>query len=123
MEQIVAQRVAVEGDHERLKQAFVNLCRNAIEAMPRGGKLVVTGSTSNGQVSLEFMDTGVGVPKGIDIFDLFITTKFQAMGMGLPIAQQIIADHGGKVSYTSAPGETVFRVDLPLTPPISQKHK
>ena len=123
MEQIVAQRVAVEGDHERLKQAFVKLCRNAIEAMPRGGKLVVTGSTSNGQVSLEFMDTGVGVPKGIDIFDLFTTTKFQAMGMGLPIAQQIIADHGGKVSYTSAPGKTVFRVDLPLTPPISQKHK
>lgn len=123
MEQIVPQRLAVEGDYERLKQAFVNLCRNAVEAMPRGGKLTVSGSTSNGQVSLEFMDTGVGVPKGMDIFDLFTTTKFQAMGMGLPIAQQIIADHGGKISYTSAPGKTVFRVELPMTPSIGQRHK
>ncbi|HEU4341644.1 MAG TPA: ATP-binding protein, partial [Candidatus Binatia bacterium] len=121
MGQIVPQRLAVEGDYEKLKQVFVNLCRNAVEAMPRGGKLAVNGSTSNGQVSLEFMDTGVGVPKDLDVFDLFTTTKFQAMGMGLPIAQQIIADHGGKLSYTSVPGKTVFRVDLPITPPRPQR--
>ncbi|MGH7834558.1 MAG: two-component system sensor histidine kinase NtrB [Candidatus Binatia bacterium] len=109
--------LAVKADYERLKQAFVNLCRNAVEAMPHGGKLTVTGSRSDDRIDLEFIDTGIGVPGDIDVFDLFTTTKFQAMGMGLPIARQIIADHGGKIGYESVPGKSVFHVILPVEPP------
>jgi two-component system nitrogen regulation sensor histidine kinase GlnL len=57
------------------------------------------------------------VPDNIDVFDLFTTTKFQAMGMGLPIARQIIADHGGRIGYESVPGKSIFHVVLPADPP------
>ena len=107
----------MQADQERLKQAFLNLCINAVEAMPRGGKLTVHAHRLNGHVLVDVIDTGVGVPEDIDIFDLFTTTKFQAMGMGLPIARQIILGHGGGISYTSEPGNTVFHVDLPAIEP------
>jgi PAS domain S-box-containing protein len=117
VEQSFPQGLTVKADYERLKQAFVNLCRNAVEAMPHGGKLTVTGSRNADQVDLKFTDTGIGVPEKIDVFDLFTTTKFQAMGMGLAIARQTIADHGGKIGYESIPGKTVFQVILPAEPP------
>jgi PAS domain S-box-containing protein len=107
----------IQADQERLKQAFLNLCVNAVEAMPQGGKLTVHAQSLNGRVLVDVIDTGGGVPQDIDIFDLFTTTKFQAMGMGLPIARQIILGHGGSIGYTSEPGNTVFRIDLPAVAP------
>ncbi len=117
VEQNLLGEMNIQADYERLKQAFGSLCKNAAEAMPHGGKLIVQGYATDNEVTLHFIDTGMGVPKGIDIFDLFSTTKFQAMGVGLPIAQQIIADHGGTISYTTMPGKTVFRVKVPAKLP------
>jgi PAS domain S-box-containing protein len=116
IEHTIPPGLTVRADYERLKQAFVNLCRNALEAMPHGGKLAMTGSRIDDRIELRFTDTGVGVPGDIDVFDLFTTTKFQAMGMGLPIARQIIADHGGRISYESFPGQSTFHVAMPAAP-------
>jgi signal transduction histidine kinase len=103
----------IKADQQRLKQALFNICLNGIEAMPQGGKLTVNASASDKRVVMTIIDTGPGVSDGIDIFDLFTTTKFQAMGMGLPIARQIVLDHRGTISYSSEPGHTTFRIDLP----------
>jgi signal transduction histidine kinase len=103
-------------DVEKFRQALLNLCTNAADAMPEGGTLKLRGYSSNSIVSLEIIDTGVGVPAGVDIFALFTTTKPQGTGLGLAIVRQIVSAHGGTVTYTSQPGTgTVFRLTLPLS--------
>jgi two-component system sporulation sensor kinase A len=116
VEHAIPTGLPVNADYERLKQAFANLCRNAVEAMPHGGKLSIVAARVDGRTELKFVDTGIGVPADIDVFDLFTSTKFQAMGMGLPVARQIIADHGGTIGYESFPGQTTFKVVLPADP-------
>jgi signal transduction histidine kinase len=66
-------------------------------------------------------DTGPGLPPGIDIFQLFVTTKATGTGLGLPIVQQIVLEHGGEVTATSAPGQgATFTISLPMSAP--QEH-
>jgi signal transduction histidine kinase len=102
-------------DVEKIRRALLNLCTNAADAMPGGGTLKLRGYSSNSSVSLEVIDTGVGIPAGLDIFGLFTTTKPQGTGLGLPIVREIVSAHGGTVTYTSQPGtETVFRLTLPV---------
>ena len=102
-------------DKEKIKQVIVNLCKNAAEAMPDGGVLICRGYQRDDRVVLEFTDTGVGVPEGIQVFQLFKTTKPSGTGLGLPIVQQIISDHRGTVDYVSAVGKgTTFRICLPI---------
>jgi PAS domain S-box-containing protein len=105
----------VPANAEKLKQVLLNLCKNAFDAMPEGGTLTVRGKRTDGRVSLEIEDTGAGIPKGIDIFELFTTTKSHGTGLGLAIVRQIIGAHGGTITYTSQPGKgTTFRLTLPL---------
>ena len=107
---------AINSEREKLKQLLLNLCKNAIEAMPEGGTLTVRGSRSGGNICLEIADTGAGVPKGIDIFKPFATSKPNAAGLGLVIARQIALVHGGTITYRSEPGQgTVFQVSLPIS--------
>lgn len=102
-------------DVEKFRQALLNLCTNAVDAMPEGGTLKLRGYSSNSSVSLDIIDTGVGVPAGVDVFALFTTTKPQGTGLGLAIVRQIVSAHGGTITYSSQPGTgTVFRVTLPL---------
>jgi PAS domain S-box-containing protein len=106
-------------DSGKFTQALVNLCKNACEAMPRGGTLTVKGTNSGGQVTLEVCDTGVGIPEGVDIFEPFITTKPEGTGLGLPIARQIIAGHGGSLNYVSELEKgTTFIISLPVKSPV-----
>jgi signal transduction histidine kinase len=108
----------VPANAEKLKQVLLNLCKNAFEAMPDGGTLTLRGRRTDGRVSLEIEDTGAGIPKGIDIFELFTTTKSHGTGLGLAIVRQIIGAHGGTITYSSQPGKgTTFRLSLPLEPP------
>jgi two-component system, LuxR family, sensor kinase FixL len=106
-------------DVEKMKQVVLNLCKNAAEAMPEGGKLTVSAADAGGQVRLEISDTGVGIPVGIDIFEPFITTKPKGTGLGLTIVRQIIAAHKGLLIYHSTPGQgTTFTIMLPVAPHV-----
>jgi signal transduction histidine kinase len=107
----------VLADGQRLKQVMLNLFKNALEAMPKGGTLTVRGYRSGESLSLEVMDTGVGIPQGINILESFTSTKRPGKGWGLMIVRQIVFAHHGTISYTSEPGRTVFRLTLPLSYP------
>lgn len=103
----------VMADQEKLAQVLLNLCKNAVEAMPQGGTLTVRGSSTKAHVSLEVSDTGAGIPEGLNIFEPFTTTKEAGTGLGLAIVQQIVAAHGGTIAYTSTPGQgTTFTLTL-----------
>jgi two-component system sensor kinase FixL len=106
---------AILVDPEKIKQVILNLCKNAVEAMPDGGSLTVKATASEGAVMLEVTDTGEGIAHGIDVFQLFRTTKPEGTGLGLPIVQQIISDHKGTIKYRSEIGKgTTFTVVLPV---------
>jgi signal transduction histidine kinase len=103
-------------DASKFRQALINLCRNAVDAMPHGGSLTLRGYLSHSNVHLEIIDTGEGIPAGLDVFALFTTTKPTGMGVGLPIVREIISSHGGTVCYASKPGTgTTFRLTLPVS--------
>ena len=100
-------------DRDKMKQVILNLCKNAIEAMPEGGVLTLRTHQSKDISILEISDTGVGIPQGVDVFQLFTTTKSNGTGLGLPMVRQIIAAHQGTVHYTSEAAQgTTFRICL-----------
>jgi signal transduction histidine kinase len=102
-------------DPGRMKQVVLNLLRNAIEAMASGGAARVECGLVDGRARLAVRDTGPGLPEGVDIFQLFVTTKARGTGLGLSIAQQIVLEHGGELQAESRPGEgALFTVTLPL---------
>jgi signal transduction histidine kinase len=104
-------------DAEKIRQVLLNLCSNAIEAMPSGGTLTLKADAEPHNVKLEIIDTGSGIPPGFDVFEPFATTKEKGTGLGLMIVRQILAAHHGSVSYESEVGKgTKFRVVLPLGP-------
>jgi signal transduction histidine kinase len=101
-------------DRDKIKQALLNLVKNAAEAMPGGGKINIEASTTEDSVLIDITDTGTGIPLNIDAFEPFMTTKKEGTGIGLVIVRQIITAHGGKISYRSRPGQsTTFRIELP----------
>jgi two-component system sensor kinase FixL len=103
-------------DGDKFTQVLVNLCKNAVEAMPNGGTLAIKEYNSAGKVTIEVSDTGTGIPMGVNIFEPFVTTKPEGTGLGLSIVRQIIASHGGTLTYTSEVGKgTTFRISLPVT--------
>jgi PAS domain S-box-containing protein len=105
-------------DREKIKQVILHLCKNAVEAMPDGGTLMVKTTPSEQGIVLEVTDTGEGIPDGVDVFQLFRTTKPEGSGLGLPIVQQIISEHKGSIQYRSEMGKgTTFTIVLPLGVP------
>jgi signal transduction histidine kinase len=102
-------------DRDKMKQVIINLCKNAHDAMPQGGRLTISGHQDPDQYFvLEFRDTGVGIPEGIDVFQLFTSTKSHGTGLGLPVVREIVSAHRGKIDYRSEPGKgTVFTILLP----------
>jgi signal transduction histidine kinase len=109
-------------DAEKMKQVVINLVRNAIEAMPEGGAVTIETGFANGQAHLVVRDEGPGLPRDLDIFQLFVTTKPRGTGLGLSLAQQIVTEHGGEIVARSEPsGGAVFTVSLPLPGPAGPK--
>jgi PAS domain S-box-containing protein len=109
----------VYGDRELLQQVFVNLMRNAIEAMPEGGRLDLSARPVEESIEIAVADTGVGVdPDLLDkIFDLYVTTKSTGSGIGLSVVYRIVQLHGGEVTVESRKGEGArFLVRLPQVP-------
>jgi signal transduction histidine kinase len=105
----------VNVDAELLRQAFVNLCVNAIQAMKGGGKLSVRALQQNGEVVVEFEDTGPGVPLPVreHIFEPFFTTKEKGTGLGLAIVRQAAEAHGGKAEVEDTGHGALFRIRIP----------
>jgi len=105
----------VLADRGKIKQAMLNLCKNAEEAMPEGGTLTIIGAESKDQVILEVRDTGMGIPEGLNLAAPFTTTKSSGSGLGIMIVRQIISLHHGSFSYNSEPGKgSSFFLRLPV---------
>ncbi len=113
----------VFGDEDSLKQCIVNLIRNAIEAMPGGGTVMLNLGLENGHVVLQVTDTGVGMNEHeLDrVFNPFYSTKEDGIGLGLAMIKKIIEDHGGTVKIASKLGKgTTVSLLLPAT--LDVKH-
>ena len=118
-------------DREQMKQVFMNLILNAIQAMREGGSIFLSTRLNSrndarhpGQfVQVEVRDTGAGIPtENLDhIFDPFFTSKDEGSGLGLSISHQIVQEHGGYVTVESKVGVgTTFCINLPIGKPIRQ---
>lgn len=106
----------LSGDEDKLRRVLDNLVKNAVEAIDPGpGHVDVTvGRRPGDRVRVAISDTGVGVPESVDVFRIFETTKRDGSGLGLPIAKQIVAAHGGQIGFERRePRGTTFYVDLP----------
>lgn len=103
-------------DRDKMKQVILNLCKNAIEAMPGGGCLTLNDYLSSvDTLVLEISDTGIGIPEGMDVFEIFRTTKPDGTGLGLPLVSQIVSAHRSTVDYVSEAGKgTTFKLSLPV---------
>jgi signal transduction histidine kinase len=109
-------------DESQLRQALLNLLRNAREAMPTGGEIDIEVATSGLAAVVTVADRGPGIPEEVRsrIFDPFFSTKGEGTGLGLAITKQIIDAHGGTLTCEARQGGgTAFRVTLPITPPVS----
>ncbi|HEX8284742.1 MAG TPA: ATP-binding protein [Pyrinomonadaceae bacterium] len=107
----------VLGDGSELREVLVNMIFNAVDAMPRGGRLTLTSDEEDGRVVLSVSDTGTGMTPEVSakVFDPFFTTKGKAgMGLGLSVSYGIIRRHEGSVKVESEVGRgTTFRILLP----------
>jgi two-component system, NtrC family, sensor histidine kinase HydH len=104
-------------DASLLKQAFLNLVLNAIQAMPQGGTLTVASSLNPGGIEVSVSDTGIGFGEEDrkKLFTPFFTTKKNGTGLGLAITYRIIENHHGKIGVTSEPGKgTTFTLKIPV---------
>lgn len=108
-------RVALDG--RLMKQAVLNLVKNALAAMPGGGKLRLSADRADDEVRISVEDSGVGIseedlPK---IFEPYFTTKENGTGLGLTITFKIVREHDGEISVTSRPGQgSTFVISLPI---------
>jgi signal transduction histidine kinase len=103
-------------DGETLQAALVNLVKNALEAMPGGGTLVVRSRPTRTGIALDLIDTGVGMDDktALKMFEAFYTTKHGGSGLGLPAARKIIEAHGGQINVQSELGRgTQFTLEFP----------
>lgn len=123
---------AVLGDRDLLIQVFLNLVKNAAEAVPKtGGEIVLKTAYQHGvrfampgsqsrvhlPLAITVQDNGPGIPEDLQehLFDPFVTTKAKGSGLGLAMVAKIVGDHGGVIDFESRPGRTRFRVLLPMS--------
>jgi PAS domain S-box-containing protein len=112
-------RPTIKGDEVFLRQVFINIIQNAVEAMPQGGALTIEifPSADPGRgFDIVLSDTGHGISEDIinKIFLPFFTTKERGTGLGLAIVHKIVVSHGGTISVESSDKGTMFRMRLPV---------
>lgn len=107
----------VRGSASELREVFVNIILNALDAMKQGGKLRVTSESNGKQVTIKFIDNGIGMSREVceRIFEPFFTTKsVTGTGLGLAVSHSIIERHGGRIEAQSEPGKgSTFVITLP----------
>jgi signal transduction histidine kinase len=110
-------RAIALGSADRLDQVWMNLIRNAVQAMEFKGEISLSTAASGGEVVVTIEDSGPGIPQdvGVKIFEPFFSTKKRGdgMGLGLDICKRIVETHHGTLSFESEPGKTVFKITLP----------
>jgi signal transduction histidine kinase len=111
----------IRADETHLRRVLDNVIKNAIEAIDRGpGRIDLSVSATPDTVRISIEDTGPGFPPSIEGFRLFETTKPNGTGLGLAVARQIVAAHGGEIAFAAVvPHGTVFHIDLPRQGPVS----
>jgi two-component system, LuxR family, sensor kinase FixL len=110
----------LRADEVMLRRVLDNLIKNALEAVDQApGEVVIGASIScTGRICITVDDNGSGIPEGVDVFKLFETTKPHGTGIGLAVARQLIAAHGGIIEHVPRfPRGTTFRIELPLAGP------
>ena len=108
--------VVAMADRDHLRRVFINLIRNALDAMEEGGELQIGTDLWNQAVRVSIADTGAGIPPKVlpRIFDPFFTTKAKGIGLGLAISKRIVSHHGGQIAVTSELCRgTMFTITLP----------
>ena len=119
--------VVVFAAPDQMRQIFINLFQNAIDAMENGGRLEVkfTVCVDKKRLGISVMDTGPGIAEAVQtrVFEPFFSTKPKGMGLGLPIVSQIIQRHGGTIRIESTPGKgTTFMIELPLYVEVAEEN-
>jgi len=115
---LASQLPEVAMDEPQLRQALLNLLRNARESMPEGGTAKLEATRYDGGVRIQVHDEGAGIAEQEreHVFDLFYTTKERGTGLGLPLTQQIVVAHGGRIACKARhPRGTSFEIWLPAT--------
>ncbi|HTQ35161.1 MAG TPA: ATP-binding protein [Stellaceae bacterium] len=129
---------AVHGNRDLLVQVFLNLVKNAAEAVPSvGGEIILSTAYRHGRrlatvgggrplqlpLLVSIADNGSGIPEELKahLFDPFVTTKRNGTGLGLALVAKVIDDHGGIIEFDTQARKTVFRVFLPVVPRDSRK--
>jgi signal transduction histidine kinase/CheY-like chemotaxis protein len=119
-----AKGLTVRGQPAELRQVFINLILNAIDALPDGGRIEIVAAAADGTVEARVSDDGIGMTKEVmaKLFQPFFTTKGQkGSGLGLSTVYNILRNHGGGITVDSAPGiGTTFTVTLPLCEPTEE---
>ena len=103
-------------DSDKMERVFVNLIKNAVEAMPDGGNLEIDSTDNSENLTLTFADSGQGMSEDVlaKVFTPLFTTKAKGMGLGLPICKRILEAHSGTISVQSTIGKgTTFTIVLP----------
>jgi PAS domain S-box-containing protein len=111
-------------DARLVRQAVLNVAVNAVQAMPRGGRITVRTRRAGESVVLEIEDTGAGIPDEVRarIFEPFFTTKASGTGLGLAVVKRIVEGHGGAVAVANRPGAgAVFALSFPLAAAAVEK--
>ena len=121
----------VYGNRDQLIQVFLNLIKNAAEAVPeQGGEIILSTAYQHGvrlavpgtdsrvhlPLLISVQDNGNGIPEDLrsHLFDPFVTTKRNGTGLGLALVAKLIGDHGGVIDFETLPRRTVFKVSLPM---------
>src|SRR5207302_9003720 len=116
-QQLAANLPPIPIDPGQIKQALVNLVKNAIQAMTKGGRLTLRTSQASEGIVVSVSDTGGGIPeeKINRIFEPFYTTKKKGSGLGLMIVHRIVREHGGQIELESRVDQgTTLRILLPF---------
>lgn len=105
----------VDADADALREVFVNLVRNAVQATSGRGRVAIAAEESSGRVEVRVSDDGPGIPDEIRsrLFQPFATTKADGTGLGLAICRRIVSGHDGTLAFETGTSGTTFRVSLP----------
>ena len=118
-QQMPADRLPIKVDVDLMKQAFLNVVINGVQAMANGGVLTISGRREDNAIVAEIRDQGTGIPKDMHdkVFELYFTTKKGGSGIGLAQTYQVLQWHYGSVDFESTEGVgTTFRFQIPAVP-------